>query len=111
MQRIRWQLIPLPQADQQLYRAPAGDVAAPVVCERLRYHARLLFACLASNRCVVPLYDLVEQRDERRFVWRAAASALWKLGRKRPDIIRPELARWLEDERRVNVAREAIKHL
>jgi len=49
--------------------------------------------------------------DERRFVWRAVASALWKLGRKRPDIIRPELARWLEDERRVNVAREAIKHL
>jgi len=49
--------------------------------------------------------------DERRLVWRAVASALWKLGRKRPDIIRPELARWLEDERRVNVAREAIKHL
>ena len=49
--------------------------------------------------------------DERRFVWRAVASAMWKLGRKRPDIIRPELARWLEDERRVKVAREAIKHL
>jgi 3-methyladenine DNA glycosylase AlkC len=49
--------------------------------------------------------------DERRFVWRAVASAMWKLGRKRPDIIRPELARWLEDERRVSVAREAIKHL
>ncbi|MBU1048853.1 DNA alkylation repair protein [Candidatus Bipolaricaulota bacterium] len=49
--------------------------------------------------------------DERRLVWRAVASAMWKLGRKRPDLIRPELARWLEDERRVNVAREAIKHL
>lgn len=49
--------------------------------------------------------------DERRFVWRAVSSAVWKLGRKRPDIVRPELARWLEDERRVNVAREAIKHL
>ena len=49
--------------------------------------------------------------DERRLVWRAVASAVWKLGRKRPDIIRPELARWLEDERRVDVAREAIKHL
>jgi len=49
--------------------------------------------------------------DERRFVWRAVAASIWKLGRKRPDIIRPELARWLEDERRVNVAREAIKYL
>lgn len=49
--------------------------------------------------------------DERRLVWRAVASAMWKLGRKRPDLIRPELARWLEDDRRVNVAREAIKYL
>jgi hypothetical protein len=49
--------------------------------------------------------------DERRLVWRAVASAMWKLGRKRPDIIRPELSRWLEDERRIDVAREAIKHL
>jgi hypothetical protein len=49
--------------------------------------------------------------DERRFVWRAVASAIWKLGRKCPDIVRPELARWLEDERRAEVAREALKHL
>jgi hypothetical protein len=49
--------------------------------------------------------------DERHFVWRAVASALWKLGRKRPDIIRPELSRWLEDDQRINVARAAIKHL
>lgn len=49
--------------------------------------------------------------DERRYVWRAVASAMWKLGRKRPEIVRPELIRWLEDERRVTVAREALKHL
>ena len=49
--------------------------------------------------------------DERRLVWRAVASAMWKLGRKKPEIIRPELAQWLEDERRVEVAREALKHL
>ena len=49
--------------------------------------------------------------DERRYVWRAVASAMWKLGRKKPEIVRPELAQWLEDERRVEVAREALKHL
>ena len=49
--------------------------------------------------------------DERRYVWRAVASAMWKLGRKKPEIVRPELARWLGDERRVDVAREALKHL
>ncbi|HHE51671.1 MAG TPA: hypothetical protein ENL30_01245 [Candidatus Acetothermia bacterium] len=49
--------------------------------------------------------------DERRYVWRAVAAAMWKLGRKRPEVVRPELARWLEDERRVQVAREALRYL
>jgi 3-methyladenine DNA glycosylase AlkC len=49
--------------------------------------------------------------DERRYVWRAVASAMWKLGRKKPETIRPELARWLEDERRNKVAREALRYL
>jgi len=49
--------------------------------------------------------------DERRIVWRAVSSAMWKLGRRCPEIVRPELMRWLEDDRRVEVAREALKHL
>ncbi len=49
--------------------------------------------------------------DERRTVWRAVSSAMWKLGRRCPEIVRPELMRWLEDERRVDVAREALKHI
>ena len=49
--------------------------------------------------------------DERHYVWRAVASAVWKLGRKKPEIVRPELSRWLEDTRRTHVAQEALKHL
>jgi HEAT repeat protein len=49
--------------------------------------------------------------DERRYVWRAVASTMWKLGRRKPEVVRPELSRWLEDERRAHVAREALKHL
>ncbi|MCX6094466.1 MAG: DNA alkylation repair protein [Candidatus Bipolaricaulota bacterium] len=49
--------------------------------------------------------------DERRYVWRAVATAMWKLGRKRPDVVRPELARWLEDEERVDIARAALTYL
>jgi hypothetical protein len=49
--------------------------------------------------------------DERRPVRRAVASAMWKLGRRCPEIVRPELMRWLEDERRVDVAREALRHI
>jgi 3-methyladenine DNA glycosylase AlkC len=49
--------------------------------------------------------------DERRYVWRAVAAAMWKLGRKKPEVVRSEISRWLEDERRVHVAREALKFL
>ena len=49
--------------------------------------------------------------DERRPVRRAVASAMWKLGRRCPEIVRPELMRWIEDERRVDVARESLRHL
>jgi len=49
--------------------------------------------------------------DERRPVWRAVASAMWKLGRRCPEIFRPELLRWLEDEQRQRVAREALKYI
>ncbi len=49
--------------------------------------------------------------DPRRFVWRATASATWQLGRHCPDLVRSELARWLEDEDRVEVARHALAHL
>jgi len=49
--------------------------------------------------------------DPRRYVWRAVASAVWKLGRRRAEVVRPELARWLEDEDRVHVARAAMRHL
>jgi 3-methyladenine DNA glycosylase AlkC len=49
--------------------------------------------------------------DERRYVWRAVATAMWKLGKKKPELIQAELQRWLEDERRTKIAREALKHL
>ncbi|MBN1859100.1 hypothetical protein JW848_07850 [Candidatus Bipolaricaulota bacterium] len=49
--------------------------------------------------------------DPRRFVWRATASATWQLGRHCPELVRSELARWLEDEDRIEVARHALQHL
>ncbi len=49
--------------------------------------------------------------DERWPVRRGVSSAMWKLGRRCPEIVRPELMRWLEDERRVDVAREALRHI
>lgn len=49
--------------------------------------------------------------DERRYVWRAVASAMWRLGRKDPAPVLAELRRWLPDEDRAHVARVALKHI
>jgi hypothetical protein len=73
----------------------------------------MAFACPSAapiaKRALIVLRKLA--LDERRMVWRAAAAALWQLGRRRPDVVRPELERWLEDDVRGKVAREALKYL
>lgn len=49
--------------------------------------------------------------DERRYVWRAVASAMWRLGRRQQEVVEIELSRWLEDPDRHHVARAALQHL
>ncbi len=81
--------------------------------EQVLWNVAMSFSASAGARLVKKALIILRKLslDERRYVWRAVASAMWKLGRKKPEIVRPELARWLEDERRVNVAREALKYL
>lgn len=62
-----------------------------------------------AKRALIVLRKL--SLDDRRVVWRAVASAMWRLGRRRPDVVRPELDRWAGDETRAKVAREALRHL
>jgi len=70
-----------------------------------------------SGSCAAPMVKkaLIVLRklalDERRYVWRAVASAMWKLGRRSADVVRPQLAAWLNDPDRVHVARAALQHL
>lgn len=42
--------------------------------------------------------------DERRFVWRAVASAAIKLGKAQPDSVKPIVKRWAGDPKRKHVA-------
>ena len=49
--------------------------------------------------------------DERRFVWRAAASALHYPGRRQPEIVRPVVEGWLQDERRARTAQTALRYM
>ena len=81
--------------------------------EQTLWNVAMAFSASAApplvKRALIVLRKL--SLDERRYVWRAVAAAMWKLGRKKPEVIRPELSRWLEDERRVHVAREALRYL
>jgi hypothetical protein len=61
------------------------------------------------GRALAFLYTLAD--DERRRVWRAVASAARALGKKRPEVVIPELKRWLEDDTRRQVAETALKYL
>lgn len=81
--------------------------------KQVLWNVAMSFSASAGARLVKKALIILRKLslDERRYVWRAVASAMWKLGRKKPEIVRPELARWLEDERRVDVAREALKYL
>jgi 3-methyladenine DNA glycosylase AlkD len=49
--------------------------------------------------------------DERRYVWRAVASALKNLGRRNPEKVRPELKRWLLDSKRNKVAKTSLHYI
>ncbi len=62
-----------------------------------------------AKRALIVLRKLA--LDDRRVVWRAVAAAMWRLGRRRPDVVRPELERWADDEVRAKVAHEALRHL
>jgi 3-methyladenine DNA glycosylase AlkC len=55
------------------------------------------------------LHDLAA--DERRFVWRAVASAAAKLGRAKPEVMKPLLKKWKADPARKHVAEVAERYL
>lgn len=61
------------------------------------------------ERALAFLHTLAD--DERRRVWRAVASAARALGKKRPEVVIPELKRWIEDDSRRQVAEAALKYL
>jgi 3-methyladenine DNA glycosylase AlkC len=49
--------------------------------------------------------------DQRRFVWRAVASAIRNLGRRHAEVIRPVLEGWSKDERRRQVAEVELRYM
>jgi 3-methyladenine DNA glycosylase AlkC len=81
--------------------------------EQVRWNVAMVFSSAEAAKYIDAALPILERlaSDERRFVWRAVASAMRNLGRRVPDRIIPVLERWLEDELRVRPAQIAFKYI
>ena len=81
--------------------------------EEVRWNVAMAFRSYGGTRHIEQAMELLDvlAADERRFVWRAAASALHYLGRRQPEIVRPVLEGWLQDERRARAAETALHYI
>ncbi len=81
--------------------------------EAVRWNVAMAFRSSGGTKHVreaVPILTRLAA-DDRRFVWRAAAAALQYLGRRQPDVVRPLLEAWLEDDQRRRTASVALRYM
>ena len=81
--------------------------------EAARWNVAMVWTAAGARKYAEAGVELLNQlaTDERRFVWRAVASAMVKLARARPDVCRPVIAAWSRDPQRAHVAEVARKYL
>lgn len=81
--------------------------------EEVRWNVAMAFRSFGGVRHLHEALTILDPlaADERRFVWRAAASALHYLGRRQPEAVRPVLEGWLQDERRMQAAQVALHYM
>ena len=80
--------------------------------EGTRWNVAMAFASYGGNKNWREGVEILTKlaADERRYVWRAVASALLYLSRRHPEV-RDTLKKWLEDAKRKKVAKTALKYL
>jgi 3-methyladenine DNA glycosylase AlkC len=81
--------------------------------EAARWNVAMVWTSAGGRQYAEAGVELLNQlaTDERRFVWRAVASAMVKLARARPDVCRPVIAAWSRDPKRAHVAEVTQKYL
>jgi len=81
--------------------------------ESARWNVAMVWSAVGGRKYAVEgvrlLHDLAS--DERRFVWRAVASAAAKLGRAKPEVVKPLFKKWKADPTRKHVAEVAERYL
>jgi len=81
--------------------------------EQVRWNVAMSFASYGGNKQWEKALEILTRlaTDERRYVWRAVASALHYIGRRRPEQVRPILEEWLQDEGLRRPAAVALKYI
>jgi 3-methyladenine DNA glycosylase AlkC len=97
-----------PQPTLARLRRWAGDPR-----EEVRWNVAMAFRSFGGTRHLQEALEILSDlsADERRFVWRAAASALHYLGKRQPEVVRPLVESWLEDEQRTRAAEVALRYI
>ena len=80
---------------------------------QVRWNVAMSFARYGCNKQWEKALEILTRlaADERRYVWRAVASALRYIGRRRPEQVCPILEEWLDNERRRRPATIALKYI
>jgi 3-methyladenine DNA glycosylase AlkC len=81
--------------------------------EFARWNVAMVWSAMGGRKYAEEGMELLTElaADERRFVWRAVASATAKLGQARPEIVKPIVKQWRADPRRRQVAEVVSRYL
>jgi 3-methyladenine DNA glycosylase AlkC len=81
--------------------------------EFARWNVAMVWSAVGGRKYAVEGMQLLDQlaADERRFVWRAVASAAVKLGKAQPEVVKPIVKRWRTDPQRQQVAAVVNRYL
>ncbi len=81
--------------------------------ELARWNVAMVWSAVGGRKYAEQGMELLTDlaADERRFVWRAVASATAKLGQARPEIVKPIVKQWRADPQRRHVAEVVNRYL
>jgi 3-methyladenine DNA glycosylase AlkC len=81
--------------------------------EQVRWNVAMAFSAAEAAKHLEAALPILSHlaTNNRRFVWRAVASAMRNLGRRAPESVMPVLQKWLKDEKRARPAEAALKFL
>ncbi len=81
--------------------------------EFARWNVAMVWSAVGGRKYAAEGMELLTDlaADERRFVWRAVASATAKLGQARPDVVKPIVKQWRADPQRRQVAEVVSRYL